>query len=232
MSNAVPREFRGYPVMERRFAIGEQQYELLGPANFEELIDDPRVVSRFERDEYLPYWAEFWPACLLLCDEIAAWPPASVDRPAAVLEFGCGLGLPSLVAASRGYRVIASDYDEDALAFVALSFARNGLPAPELRFVDWRETYPGLVLDAIVAAEVLYERRSVEPIARFIAGHLAPHGVALLVDGRRQTADAFPRQAAACGLRVEASERERPGPDGRPIRGRVFRVTKSCEVPI
>lgn len=231
MLDAIPRSFRGYPVTVRRLAIRDREYELLGPANFEELIDDPRVKARFERDEYLPYWAEFWPACLLLCDEIAAWPPAPPDRPPSVLEFGCGLGLPSLVASSLGYRVIASDYDDDALAFVALSFERNGLPAPDLRFIDWRRHYPDLVLDAIVAAEVLYERRSVEPIARFIESHLAPHGVALLVDGRRQTADAFPNAAAARGLRVETSERERPGPDGRPIRGRLFRVTRSRAAP-
>lgn len=220
--------FRGYPVTIRRFEIGGRSYELLGPANYEQLVDDPRVVARFERDEFLPYWAEFWPACLLLADAVAAWPTASSAPRPLVLEFGCGLGLPSLVAAARGYDVIASDYEDDALAFVGLNFERNGLPPPTLRYVDWRERHPDLRLDHIIAAEVLYERRSIGPIASFIGHHLAPEGVAWIVDGNRQTADGFAQAVTQQGLAVEAMAVQRPGVDGgRPLRGRMFRVSRA-----
>jgi SAM-dependent methyltransferase len=226
MSGEPLAQFRGYPVTVRRFELAGRTFELLGPANYESLIDDSRVAARFEQDEYMPYWAEFWPASLLLADAVAAWEPAPADRePPCVLELGCGLGLVSLVATCLGFRVIASDYDEDALAFLVESARRNGLPAPETRYVDWRETCRDLRLDRIVAAEVLYETRNLRPIAEFVRGHLKPDGFALICDANRSTADNFDTVAQHCGLQVEVWPVERPAAaDAKPIRGRMFRL--------
>lgn len=220
--------FRGYPVTVRRLDLGGRTLDLLGPANYESLVDDPRVVRRFAEDEFLPYWAEFWPACLLLADAVAGWPvvaPAA-SRPL-VLELGCGLGLAGLVAAQRGYRVIASDYEDDALAFVIETARRNGIPAPQTRFIDWRARYDDLRPQRIIAAEVLYETRSLRPIAEFIAQHLAPQGFALISDANRGTADTFDSIARACGLSVEVAPAQyAPGYAGRPVTGRLFRLTR------
>jgi cyclopropane fatty-acyl-phospholipid synthase-like methyltransferase len=222
-------KFRGYPVMTRRFELAGRTFELLGPANFESLIDDPRVAARFEQDEYMPYWAEFWPASLLLAETVAAWGrvSAGADDPLCVLELGCGLGLVSLVALHLDCRVIASDYDEDALAFLAESAHRNGLPIPETRYVDWRESHPDLHPDRIVAAEVLYETRNLRPIAQFVERHLKPSGIALICDANRSTADDFDTVARHCGLIVETTTAQRPNPaDGKPIRGRIFQLRR------
>jgi hypothetical protein len=105
---------------------------------------------------------------------------------------------------------------------------RNGLPAPETRYVDWRESYPDLRPDRIVAAEVLYETRNLRPIADFVARHLKPDGVALICDGNRSTADEFDTVARHCGLSVEITTAERPGlAGGKPIRGRLFHLRRS-----
>lgn len=220
--------FRGYPIKVRRFELAGRTFELLGPDEYERLLDDPRVLARFQHDEFMPYWAEFWPASLLLADEVAAWPAVDGSEPAPrLLEIGCGLGLVGLVAASRGYRVIASDYDDDALAFVVESARRNGLPPPETRYVDWRENYPDLQLERIVAAEVLYEARNLRPVAQFVRNHLKPGGQALIVDANRSTADRFEAVATECGLTVNCRSVERAGHDGpKPICGRVFRLSR------
>ena len=55
-------QLRGYPVLVRQIDVRERTYELVGPANYEQLVDDPRVVARFAQDEFMPYWAEFWSA--------------------------------------------------------------------------------------------------------------------------------------------------------------------------
>lgn len=221
--------FRGYPVLERRICVGGHEYVIVGPANYESLLDDPRVALRFSQDEFMPYWAEFWPAALLLAEAVAAWGPAPAESPPSVLEFGCGLGLIGLVAHRLGYRVTLSDYDEDALRFVEESARRSGLPPAATAFVDWRKDYPQLRSDRIVAAEVLYETRNLAPIARFIRAHVKPGGFALLVDGNRQVADAFPQIAGEAGLRAEfepvgmapATARTEIGV----VRGRLIRVT-------
>ena len=110
--------FRGFAVESESVRVGERVYDLLRPSNGDALLDDPRVIGRFERDEYLPYWATLWPAALFLADVVAAWGPVVTDgaRPE-VLELGCGLGLAGLVALGLGYCIVLSDYDEDALAF-------------------------------------------------------------------------------------------------------------------
>lgn len=218
--------FRGYPVKMRRVRVAGEIYDVLGPANYEELIDDPRVQARFDVDEYMPYWAEFWPASILLAEEVARW-PRPTDEGAVLLELGCGLGLASLVALRRGWRVIASDYDDDALAFVAESARRSGLPAPETRFIDWREVYPDLRIAALVAAEVLYETRNLRPIAEFVQRHLRPDGQAVICDAQRTTADAFDGIARHCGLSVSIELVETAAPEGGGVqRARLFRVRK------
>ncbi|MBN2447993.1 MAG: methyltransferase domain-containing protein, partial [Phycisphaerae bacterium] len=205
------------------------------PANFDELLDDPRVEARFykDQDEFMPYWAEFWPASLLLADAIAAWPRPAADREAPlVLELGCGLGLISLVAAERGYRVIASDYDDDALAFVAENVRRNGVAGVTTRFIDWRQTYDDLRPDRIVAAEVTYESRSLEPIAAFLRTHLRPGGEVLFVDRNRGVADPFAKVVKEHGLEMNVTSAERPDADGKLISGRFFRLWHAGHPPM
>ena len=182
--------------------VASRSYELLVPADSDRLLDDPRLEARFAQDEYLPYWAVLWPAALLLADAVATWPPATRDPPPLVLELGCGLGLVGLVAAERGCSVIQSDYDEDALAFARANGRHNGFSSIETRHLDWRQIYPDLRPHGILAADVLYETRNLEPIARFIAAHLEPAGFALLADADRSTADSFPHVAQTCGLTV------------------------------
>ena len=73
--NCSVERFRGYPVRRLDMRVAGERYVILGPDNYESLLDDPSVITRFERDEYMPYWAEFWPAALLLAEEVAQWTP-------------------------------------------------------------------------------------------------------------------------------------------------------------
>jgi len=221
-------QWRGYPVRCEEVPVGGRTYALLVPADSEALLSDPRVEARFARDEYLPYWALLWPGALLLADMVAEWdrpPPGS--EPPTVLELGCGVGLVGLVALDRGCRVVLSDYDEDALAFAQENARRNGLPVPATRHVDWRQTYPDLCVDRILAADVLYEARNLAPVAEFIRRHLRSDGFALLSDANRSTADPFAQVAAERGLSVTVTPVERPAAaGGTPIRSRVYHVRR------
>lgn len=126
--------------------------ELLRPESPESLIDE----DAFADDEFLPYWAELWPAALALAE---ALPDVAGLR---VVELGCGLGVPSLVAASRGADVTAVDWAEDAVDLLRENAARNGITLRAERR-DWREPWDER-FDLALAADVLYERRNVEPV--------------------------------------------------------------------
>jgi predicted nicotinamide N-methyase len=106
-----------------------------------------------------------------------------------VVELGCGLGLPSLVASARGAQVVATDWAADAVELLAENAARNGLAVvAEVR--DWRQTWPER-FDLVLAADVLYERRNVEPLVERLR-ELAP--IALLALAGRPYEDTFLRE--------------------------------------
>jgi predicted nicotinamide N-methyase len=140
---------------------------LLRPESPEALIDE----EAFDRDEFLPYWAELWPAATALAE---ALPDVAGRR---VVELGCGLGIPSLVAAARGAEVTAIDWAEDAIELLAANAERNGLDlVAEVR--DWRCAWPDR-FDLALAADVLYEQRNVEPLLARLR-ELAPEALVAL----------------------------------------------------
>jgi predicted nicotinamide N-methyase len=145
--------------------VGEVTLSLLRPAAPEALLDE----EAFGDDEFLPYWAELWPAAIALAGAL----PQRLEG-VRVVELGCGLGVPSLVAAARGAAVTASDWAEDAVELLTRNAARNGLGVrAETR--DWREPWPE-TFDLVLAADVLYEQRNVEPLVERLRD-LAPEAL-------------------------------------------------------
>lgn len=133
--------------------IGGVELSLLRPDSPEALIDE----RAFADDEFLPYWAELWPAARVL----AATLPDRV-RGLRVVELGCGLGVPSLVAAARGADVLATDWAPAAIRLLRRNAARNGI-ALRAEVRDWRHAWPDR-FELALAADVFYERRNVEPV--------------------------------------------------------------------
>lgn len=132
--------------------IARVELTLLRPDSPEALIDE----EAFAHDEFLPYWAELWPAATALAEALPDVAGLSV------VELGCGLGVPSLVAAARGAEVTAIDWSADAIELLRGNAERNGVAvSAEVR--DWREPW-SQSFDLALAADVLYEQRNVEPV--------------------------------------------------------------------
>ena len=144
--------------------VGGVTLALVRPAEPEDLLDE----DAFADDEFLPYWAELWPAGLALAHAL----PGDLEG-VHVVELGCGLGVPSLVAAARGARVTAVDWAPDAVALLRENAARNHLALDAVQ-ADWR-TFDGS-FDLALAADVLYEGRNVEPLAGLLS-RIAPEAL-------------------------------------------------------
>jgi predicted nicotinamide N-methyase len=185
------------------------------------LLDSTSTQERFQRDEYMPYWAQPWPASALLAEAVLRGPEGS-GRPA--VEVGCGVGLVSLAAAARGWSVVASDYDQDAVAFAELNARLNALALAGTALVDYRVPLSAPVYDLVLGSDLLYERMKCAPVARWVASALRPDGLAMLSDPNRAAADSFPEHARAAGLRVEVEEVETTAPAGLLTRGRIWRA--------
>src|SRR5438270_11129964 len=110
-------------LVDENVIVEGRTFRISRPKDSDKLLDHPAVRSAFAADEYLPYWTELWPAARMLAKAIfhEPWMPA-----VEALEIGCGLGLPGIVALSRGLRVTLSDYDATALRFAAENARLNG----------------------------------------------------------------------------------------------------------
>src|SRR5436853_3430457 len=79
-------------VVRERVIVGEREFLVDRPGGSEDLLDHPAVRAAFAADEYLPYWADLWPAARMLAKAVLAEPFGSLPP--------CGGGL--------GWRVLPS----------------------------------------------------------------------------------------------------------------------------
>ncbi len=172
-------------LVESSVRVGDETYRIFRPAAADALIDE----VEFDRDERLPYWAELWPSALALARYLAVQPLSSKR----IVELGCGVGLPAVVALSREADVLATDHYEAALDFVAYNARINTGREPRTMLLDWH-TPPAEsfgYFDLLIAADVLYERRNVHSLATLIPNLLASEGEVLLADPRRKDTPVF-----------------------------------------
>lgn len=133
-------------------------------------LGGPTVAAR-------PYGVVLWPAALALANDLASRDLAG----ARVLELGAGTGLPGIVAAARGARVVQTDRQKLALHVCAENAKRNSV-AIEHRIADWtawtdRDTY-----DFVIGADILYADPLHPFLTQIFTSNLAPGGTVLLAD--------------------------------------------------
>jgi predicted nicotinamide N-methyase len=110
----------------------------------------------------VPYWSVLWRSGVALGRELADARLQGLR----VVELGCGLGVPSLVAARGGAEVLATDESAEALELLRRNARENGLSVATAR-VDWSapdELVARGPFDLVLAADVLYERAAVAPL--------------------------------------------------------------------
>ena len=148
-------------------AVGPVVLSILRPRSAEDLIDE----VDYARDERLPYWAELWPSALVLGERLAARALGGLRT----VELGCGVGLPSIVAALGGAAALATDWYHEALAFTRANAGAAGARV-ETMAVDWRDPPRALLerasADLVIGADLLYEERN--------GGPRRPHAAALI----------------------------------------------------
>jgi predicted nicotinamide N-methyase len=167
-------------LVPRSIELPSGELRVLQPRESAELPDDGGV----EWAPIAPYWSVVWRSGVALARALDRVPL----RGRRTVELGCGLALPSLAAARTGAVALATDSSAEALTLVERNARANEVRL-ETALVDWTE--PGELIgrapfDVVLAADVLYERRSVEPILALLA-HLAPE--VWLADPGRPAAD-------------------------------------------
>jgi predicted nicotinamide N-methyase len=185
--------------------VGERVVDLECLPDFEDAV--ARLCERIQ-DGGDPQWFEdrcpmfgvIWPAARALAGRLAR--ADGPERGQRMIELGCGLALPSLVAAQRGCAVLATDQHPDAGPLLARNAARNGVVVLHAE-LDWRDEQQLRPFDWVVASDVLYAAGMAETAAAAFARLLAPGGRGVLADPGRPWLQEFAQAASALGLEVE-----------------------------
>lgn len=232
-------------VVDRTVTIGDRSFIITYPCNTDQLLDHPSTHAAFEADEYMPYWAELWPSSHMLGEfilkELVSGESLAVKADkdylakqsdcgalTTALEIGCGVGLPGIVALSLGMRVIFSDYDATAIQFAANNAVANGFQNFETLALDWRVP-PNFQVPLLLAADVIYEERNIEPLIQFMQTVLTPGGICLVSDPDRSTRNYFRFALKRAQLKFSRHSMTAPGPEGRAVKGTVYRIVQSLE---
>lgn len=151
------------------------------------------------RDERIPYWADLWHSALALARYLVA---SGIVQPGMrVTELGCGLGLSGIAAGLLGAEVTFTDYMDEALHYARLNWQQN-IPDRPAHFVrmDWRQPDPSLAADLILAADVVYEQRAIEPLLHTFKTLARPGSLILLSEPGRAVGKTFFEKLSAAGF--------------------------------
>ena len=164
------------------------------------------VISRDEEREFLlgeaatrrPYGVMLWPAAIALAHELASRDLTGKR----ILELGAGTGLPGIVAASLGARVVQTDRQKLVLHVSKQNAERNGVVAIEHRIADWTAWEDAEQYDLIVGSDILYAGDLHLPLRHIFETNLAPNGTVLLADPFRDGSLALLEAMETDGWRV------------------------------
>ncbi len=219
----TPREALG-PVARESVILEGRTYILTLPERSDQLLENPTLKTHHALDEYVPYWADLWPGARMLGKYLLkqTWPAGLT-----VLEVGCGLGLPGIVAQSLGMHVIFSDYDATAMQFARENSWINGFDNFETLHMDWRFPPSNLKVPLLLASDLIYEMRNVEPLVHLIKHVVAPGGECLLTDQDRVPMQHFRDTLQSQGLTYTSQMIRAGEPGGRRIKGTLYRIKGS-----
>jgi predicted nicotinamide N-methyase len=142
------------------------------------------------------------------------------------LEVGCGLGLPGVAALARGLRVVFSDYDATAVRFAANNARLNGFDNFTTRPFDWRDPPADLRVNAVLASDLTYEARHIEPLVDLVRRVLLPGGLCLWTDQDRPTMATLRAALERLGWPVETKVVRAGEPGGQRYKGTLYRIRR------
>ncbi|HET9016022.1 MAG TPA: methyltransferase domain-containing protein [Thermomicrobiaceae bacterium] len=192
-------------------------FRVLQPQDLDRLID----AVEHDPEQNLPYWAELWPSGIALADLLVAEP--DLVRGRRVVELGCGLGVTAIAALEAGADLTVTDYAPESLLLCRYSALANAGLEPAALHINWRQppaelfAAAGAGFPVVLAADVLYESRDVQPLLALLDRLAAPSADVLLAEPGRPVAARFVEHATLRGWTVEPDPPvwEGPWPDPR-----------------
>ncbi len=185
-----------YKTLNHTRRLGEKVFVIEAIRSLDEAIDDLcEVLTQEEQrdpfaEDLCPYFGILWPAGEALSEYLNSNPKLVKNK--SVLELGCGLGYPSLVATHLGGKVLATDYHPDVEMYFKRNCRHSGIICEYMR-LNWRDDKIENVglYDLVMGSDVLYENKHAREVARGLIRFLKPGGKILLSDPGRNYLQPF-----------------------------------------
>jgi 2-polyprenyl-3-methyl-5-hydroxy-6-metoxy-1,4-benzoquinol methylase len=239
----LARIHRRYRTLTEPITIGGRTYPFTRIADPNRVLDEvaaeedriERVSGTRKNGDYLhlPYWAELWDSALGMgellirrfgegMEDETRGQGDKVTRggngPSScrILDLGCGMGFPGMIAASLGCPVLFADLESPALLFAKLN-SLGCYPPTRTRQLNWQNAQLGERFNLILGADILYERKQWDFLEPFWRAHLSLGGAVILGEPGRQTGDNFPAWIRSRGWKLALHEQP-VATRSRPIR--------------
>jgi predicted nicotinamide N-methyase len=181
-----------YPSVISSIPIGEKMVKIASVKDPHKLFDDLLGKGKDHPDfieEKIPYWGELWPSSIGLSDFLCRNVPLVQGK--SVLEIGCGLGLPGIVAALLGAKATLTDYLTEPLLYAQYNWNLNLSTQADIRMLDWQKPEEFIHADVILASDIAYEGRSFQPIKKALKNLAGKNGTIIISEPNREFAKTF-----------------------------------------
>lgn len=175
-----------------RLAFGTIELVIETPNDLDALLDTAAEKAPDDVDA-IPYYAILWPAAHGLATYLSKR-AADLDQ-RSVIELGCGLGLPAILASRLGAQVIASDFHCDTQPWVMKNAQINSVQIT-FKQLDWnqflrpngsrRQQY-----NFVIGSDLLYEAKHIPALVCAIDALCSPQGEAIIADPGRDNLPIF-----------------------------------------
>lgn len=195
-----------YPTVTRKKKIGNKVYVVEAIRDLDEAIDliceamTPEEQLDPFAEDLCPYFGILWPAAEGLAEYLDENP--NLVRNKTVLELGCGLGLPSLVASHLGGKVLATDFHPDVEEYFLRNCRHSSVECNYQR-LNWREENVAEKFDVVIGSDVLYESKHPKEVAQGLLRFVKKGGTVILSDPGRSYLQQFLNAMNELGVKEE-----------------------------
>ncbi len=166
MQNAIKTD-RPWPVRTLHIQIGQLSIPMEVIDSFDQILDDFADSDPDDTDK-IPYFAEMWPSAIALAKYIEKKPQLVQNKK--IIELGCGLGLPSIVAAKLGATTcLATDFHPACIPYCHANITRNNVNQVRCLTLDWRYPRINQTFDVIIGSDLLYEEPQTDALMHCMA---------------------------------------------------------------
>ena len=178
-------------------------------ANLDEAIDTffglfNGKQSDAEIEALCPYFGLVWPSARGLSEYLVDLGRPSLEG-ARVLEVGCGLAVPSMVAAKLGAQGVATDLHPDIPHFLQRNLKNNQIESVTFRHLNWTaSSLPAEMAEEkfewVIGSDILYEKQQPAPLAAALDRFCSSTGTVVVADPGRPYLQVFSDEMKRLGF--------------------------------